>query len=54
MLSNGESIHSGQMMNGRLYPDLHTPIVAFHNMGNLKFEEATANWGTDQPGIIMA
>jgi hypothetical protein len=40
-----------KVMNGRLYPYLHTPIVAFHNMGNLKFEEANANWGTDQPGI---
>src|SRR5205814_5862348 len=40
-----------KMMNGRLYPFLHTPIVAFHNLGNLKFEEVTANWGTDQPGI---
>ena len=40
-----------KMTNARLYPFLHTPIVAFHNLGNLKFEEVTANWGTDQPGI---
>ncbi|MEO8428273.1 MAG: VCBS repeat-containing protein, partial [Verrucomicrobiota bacterium] len=40
-----------RMLNGRLYPYLHTPIVAFRNMGNLKFEETTAIWGTDQPGI---
>ncbi|HXJ75831.1 MAG TPA: VCBS repeat-containing protein, partial [Candidatus Dormibacteraeota bacterium] len=37
-----------------LYPPLHTPIVAFHNRGGLRFEEVTASWGTDQPGVHHA
>jgi enediyne biosynthesis protein E4 len=35
----------------RLYPELRTPIIAFRNQGNLKFEDMTAQWGTGQPGI---
>jgi hypothetical protein len=40
-----------RMANARLYPPYALPIVAFRNLGNLKFEEMTAAWGTDQPGI---
>jgi len=40
-----------KMLNGRLYPPLHTPIIAFRNLGHLKFEEVTTLWGTDQPGV---
>ena len=40
-----------KMLNARLYPKLDTPIVAFHNLGHLQFEEVTAAWGTDQPGV---
>jgi hypothetical protein len=40
-----------KMLNGRLYPRLDTPIVAFHNLGDLHFEETTAKWGTDQHAI---
>jgi hypothetical protein len=40
-----------KMFNGRLYPRLDTPIVAFHNLSGLRFEETTATWGTDQPGV---
>lgn len=47
-----------KMLNGRLYPRLNTPIVAFHNLGGLRFEEVTAKWGTEQlaihHGIAMA
>src|SRR5882724_7183499 len=43
-----------KMLNGRLYPFLHTPIVAFHNLGNMRFEETTGRWGTDDPGIHHA
>ena len=39
-----------KMLNGRLYPNLRMPIVAFHNLGNCKFEEVTQLWGTDQSG----
>src|SRR5262249_27240007 len=40
-----------KMINGRVYPRLATPIVAFHNLKNLRFEETTSIWGTSQPGI---
>jgi len=30
------------------------PIVAFHNLGNYRFEETTADWGTQQPGVHHA
>jgi len=40
-----------KLLNGRLYPRLDTPIVAFHNLKNLRFEEVTSSWGTGQPGI---
>lgn len=39
------------LANMRLYPELRTPIIAFKNLGNLKFEERTRDWGTGQPGI---
>jgi hypothetical protein len=38
----------------RLYPQLNTPIVAFHNRGDWRFDDVTANWGTAQPGIHHA
>jgi len=40
-----------KMANSRLYPPYECPIAAFRNLGNLKFEEMTSVWGTDQPGI---
>ena len=40
-----------KMLNARLYPRLDMPIVAFRNLGNLRFEEMTAHWGVDQPGV---
>src|SRR5262249_1994340 len=39
------------MENGRLYPGLAMPIVAFRNRGNLTFEEVTGIWGTGALGI---
>ncbi len=38
----------------RLYPRLDMPIVAFHNLGNLTFEDVSPAWGTDQRGIHHA
>jgi hypothetical protein len=35
----------------RGYPGLEGPIVAFRNLGNLKFGEQTENWGLNQPAI---
>jgi len=42
------------MEHMRLYPRLDTPIVAFRNRGDLRFEDVTTNWGTAQPGIHHA
>ena len=33
---------------------LKIPIVAFHNLGNLKFEDIGPAWGLDQPGLHQA
>ena len=30
---------------------MKTPIVAFRNLGNLKFEDMGPAWGLDQPGL---
>ena len=30
------------------------PIVAFHNLGNLTFEDVSPAWGTDQRGVHHA
>jgi len=40
-----------KMTNARLYPPYECPIIAYRNQGNLRFEEVTGQWGTDQPGI---
>jgi enediyne biosynthesis protein E4 len=40
--------------NSRFYPPLDMPIVAFHNLGQYRFEETTAIWGTDNPGVHHA
>ena len=40
-----------KMLNGRFYPPLHFPIIAFRNLGHLKFEEVTSLWGTEQLGV---
>jgi len=46
-----EAFVEDKLQNGRLYPRLETPIVAFHNKGNYSFEEMTSIWGTDTPGV---
>lgn len=43
-----------KMANARLYPRLDMPIIAYRNLGNLKFEEATTVWGTEQLGVHHA
>jgi hypothetical protein len=42
------------MEHMRLYPRLDTPIVAFRNRGDLRFDDVTQVWGTDEPGIHHA
>jgi hypothetical protein len=39
------------MEHARLYPPLEMPVVAFRNLGNLKFEEVTAAWGFDSVAV---
>jgi hypothetical protein len=35
----------------RQYSDLNGPIVAYRNLGNLKFEDQTESWGLNWPAI---
>ncbi|HXI51784.1 MAG TPA: VCBS repeat-containing protein [Candidatus Saccharimonadales bacterium] len=42
------------MEHMRLYPELRTPIVAFRNRGDLRFEDVTPAWGTATPGVHHA
>src|SRR6267142_3369698 len=49
-----EAFIQEKIENSRLYPPLDMPIVAFHNLGNYRFEEATTAWGTELPGIHHA
>jgi hypothetical protein len=35
----------------RDYPRMEGPIVAFRNLGNLRFAEQTENWGLNQPAL---
>ena len=35
----------------RLYPSLKMPVVAFRNLGNLRFEEVTEAWGLGELGV---
>ena len=42
------------MEHMRLYPRLDTPIVAFHNRGDLHFDDVTSAWGTEAPAIHHA
>jgi len=42
------------MEHMRLYPRLDSPVVAFRNRGDLRFEDVTSAWGTGQPGVHHA
>ena len=35
----------------KLYPLLEMPVVAFRNLGNLRFAETTKQWGLGQPAV---
>lgn len=43
-----------KLANSKYYPRLEMPISAFHNLGGYRFEDVTAGWGTDAPGIHHA
>jgi hypothetical protein len=49
-----EAFIQSKIENSRSYPPLNMPIVAFHNLGNYRFEETTSDWGTGQPGVHHA
>src|SRR5262249_33189643 len=36
---------------GRLYPPVPSPVVAFRNLGNLRFKEVSRDWGFNWVGI---
>jgi hypothetical protein len=46
-----EAFSRQKMQNARLFPPYLLPIIAFRNLGNLKFQETTSVWGTDQLAI---
>ncbi len=43
-----------KLANAKYYPKLDVPISAFHNLGGYRFEEMTAQWGTETIGIHHA
>ena len=40
--------------NSHVYPALDMPIIAFHNLGQYRFEETTGIWGTERLGVHHA
>lgn len=42
------------MEHMRLYPLLHSPIVAFRNLAGRGFAEVTTDWGTERQGVHHA
>ena len=46
-----DAFTSQMMEHSRLYPRLEMPIIAFRNLGNLRFEEVTDRWGADDLGV---
>src|SRR6185369_115381 len=49
-----EAFIQTKIENSHFYPPLEMPIVAFHNLGQYRFEETTQIWGTDHPGVHHA
>ena len=49
-----EAFIQSKIDNSRFYPPLDMPIIAFHNLGQYRFEETTAIWGTESLGIHHA
>src|SRR6185295_2449602 len=40
-----------KIKNNKFYPRLETPLVAYRNLGNSKFEEMTLQWGLNELAI---
>jgi hypothetical protein len=36
---------------GLLYPRVHSPVVAFRNLGNLRFQDVSREWGFDRATV---
>ncbi|HMJ90439.1 MAG TPA: VCBS repeat-containing protein, partial [Candidatus Acidoferrum sp.] len=51
MMTVHEAFIAQKLLNTVLYPRLETPLVAFRNRGQYRFEETTKEWGLDMPGI---
>jgi enediyne biosynthesis protein E4 len=51
MMTAHEAFITEKLLNSRYYPRLDTPIVAFHNRGQYRFEEKTDEWGLNTPGV---
>lgn len=50
--SGRQQAFTRQMMeHARLYPPLKLPVVAFRNLGGLRFQETTGLWGTDDLAV---
>src|SRR6266700_2692497 len=49
-----EAFIQTKIENSHFYPPLDMPIVAFQNLGDYRFAETTAVWGTDKPGVHHA
>ena len=46
-----EAFTREMLEHAKLYPRLYLPIIAFHNLGKLRFEDTTAIWGTGALGV---
>ena len=46
-----EAFTREMMAHAKLYPRLYLPVIAFHNLGKLRFEDTTAIWGTGALGV---
>ena len=51
MMTVHQAFLTEKTINGRQYPPLKTPLVAFHNRGEYRFEETTTQWGLNTPGV---
>jgi hypothetical protein len=52
--ARAEAFIQNKIENARFYPPLDMPIVAYHNLGQYRFEETTKIWGTESPGVHHA
>src|SRR6185503_4866934 len=51
MMTAHEAFITEKLLNSRYYPRLDTPIVAFRNRGQYRFDETTVEWGLNTPGV---